>query len=543
MSKRNPFFLISLISLACITSAFAAQPVDLNHKPVSVLQSVMASSSLGASSQSSLKQISQDRDFNNTTHIRIQQMYANHPVWGGDIAVHVPEGGNSVLGHLSPSSTMNGIVYQGLNADLNSSAATFSSNQSEKAFSHALQLYQKQNGSQQYDSKIAQKELMVYVDKNNKAHWAYIIRFLTHKSDGKPALPTYILDASSFVMYEMWDDVQTLDKVQASGFGGNPKMGKLNYDGLSGHYPILDIQRNVTKKICFLQNENVQVKDDNYKKGPFDPVPVSQFRCDTLDAQHGNAFWNGEIDTANGAFSPANDALYIGQVVQGMYQKWYGIPALTSLNKPMKITMHVHTKDGFGRAMENAYFLNLNKEMYFGDGLSMFYPLTSLGVGAHEISHGFTAQHSKLVYQHQSGGLNESFSDMAAQAAEFYSTGHSSWLIGADIIKEEGALRYMDEPSKDGESISHMKGYHDGLDVHHTSGIFNKVFYLLGTSSSWNTKKAFDVMVKANMHYWTSTINFADAACGVIKATQDYKYDTEAVIQAMDAVGIITNHC
>jgi Zn-dependent metalloprotease len=181
--------------------------------------------------------------------------------------------------------------------------------------------------------------------------------------------------------------------------------------------------------------------------------------------------------------------------------------------------------------------------MYFGDGLSMFYPLTSLGVGAHEVSHGFTSQHSQLVYQHQSGGLNESFSDMAAQAAEFYSTGRNSWSLGEDIIKGAGVLRYMDEPTKDGRSISHIKNYSDGLDVHFTSGIFNKAFYLLGTSSNWDTRKAFDVMVKANMHYWTSTTSFADAACGVMKATQDYKNDTETVVQAMNAVGIATDRC
>jgi len=49
---------------------------------------------------------------------------------------------------------------------------------------------------------------------------------------------------------------------------------------------------------------------------------------------------------------------------------------------------------------------------------------------AHEVSHGFTEQHSNLFYYGQSGGMNEAFSDMAAQAAEFYSIGKASWLIG-----------------------------------------------------------------------------------------------------------------
>ena len=186
--------------------------------------------------------------------------------------------------------------------------------------------------------------------------------------------------------------------------------------------------------------------------------------------------------------------------------------------------------------------------MTFGDGIEVFYPLTSLGVAAHEVSHGFTEQHSNLAYYTQSGGLNESFSDMAAQAAEFYSTKKNSWEIGPEIFKEDNqALRYMDEPTKDcpkgrspGQhcSINHMSQYNESLDVHYSSGIFNKVFYLLGTAKGWDTKKAFDVMVKANMAYWTPTIDFYNAANCVLKAAKDLNYSQAVVKKAFSDVGI-----
>ncbi|EKD72194.1 MAG: hypothetical protein ACD_45C00739G0001 [uncultured bacterium] len=188
-------------------------------------------------------------------------------------------------------------------------------------------------------------------------------------------------------------------------------------------------------------------------------------------------------------------------------------------------------------------FSSLTNEMYFGDGIKIFYPLTSLGVGAHEISHGFTAHHSNLTYQKQSGGLNEAFSDMAAQAAEFYATKHNSWQIGPEIMKGEGALRYMDEPTKDGKSISHMKDYADNLNVHYTSGIFNKVFYLMATAADWDTQKAFNVMVKANIEEWTANTTFAEAACGVKRAADGLGYDLATVTNAFDQVGIEMNHC
>ena len=135
---------------------------------------------------------------------------------------------------------------------------------------------------------------------------------------------------------------------------------------------------------------------------------------------------------------------------------------------------------------------------------------------------------------------------MAAQAAEFYSVGKNSWQIGPEIFKGDGALRYMDDPKKDGWSIDHMKDI-DSLiwpDPHLVAGVFNKAFYLLATSTGWDTHKAFNVMVKANMHYWTSSMStFAEAACGVLSATQDYHYNSDAVKNAFMQVGIDTKTC
>ena len=132
---------------------------------------------------------------------------------------------------------------------------------------------------------------------------------------------------------------------------------------------------------------------------------------------------------------------------------------------------------------------------------------------------------------------------MAAQAAEFYALGKNSWQIGPEIFKGEGALRYMDNPPKDGHSIAHIRDYNDELNVHYSSGIFNKAFYRLATAKGWDTHKAFDVMVKANMDYWKADSTFQDAACGVMKATADYHYPTGAVTRAFKAVGISTAEC
>ena len=527
MQKSRYLFAMSVVSLACATSAMAATPVDLRHQPLSTIQPLL--SAQVTAEQSTLKQISSTVDFNQTTHIRAKQMYRGYAVLGGDAVIHVKRGGKTSLMGLSANSadtSMNGMVYQGLNADLqNTPAYVFSAEQAQKAQQKSQELYQDKIGRK--DAISAEKsQLMVYVDKNNKAHYAFMTSFVANPAKGMPAKPVYILDAVSLDVYSTWNNIQTMDDVTGGGFGGNKKMGKRVYDGQKNDFPALGMQKDA--KICFLENADVTVQDVRKKN------QVAQFACSKVDKKY-HVLWNGSFDTVNGAYSPSNDALYDGDVIKKLYQDWYNVPVLTKEGKPMMLVMRVHED------MENAYWDG--QTMTFGDGGSMFYPLVSLGVGAHEVSHGFTEQHSGLIYSGQSGGLNESYSDMAAQAAEFYAYGKNSWQIGPEIFKNDGALRYMDEPTKDGASIDNANNYRDDLDVHYTSGVFNKFFYLLGTSNNWDTRKAFDVMVQANMHYWTPSVTFAEAACGVKNAALDHGYDLETVDVAAAKVGLDTTKC
>jgi pseudolysin len=534
MQKRYQVFAISVISLACLSTVFAAQPINLTHQPVSILNSF-------AAAESSLKQISSDVDFNQTQHVRLKQTYLGYPVWGGDIVAHVPNSSGTSLKKLlsgeKSTASLNGTLYRDLAKDLTVSVDWVSNPAQKKlALQHAVELYQKNAGIQQMPSET-QNDLIVYIDQDNKAHWTYLISFLMQPAQAMPAKPTYLMDATTFDVYEQWNDIQTLDDTMGGGFGGNVKMGKLVYDGLQNDLPELSMQRDSNAKICNLANSEVTVLNASKANA------VISFPCEKVDDQHNNEYWDADQDAVNGGYSPGNDALFAGKVIKEMYQNWYNVPVLVQNGKPMMLVMRVHEK------MDNAYWDG--KQMTFGDGVSLFYPLVSLGVGGHEISHGFTQQHSGLVYSGQSGGLNEAFSDMAAQAAEFYAYGKNSWQIGPEIFKAPNkALRYMDLPSKDCEgkpssrcSIDNVSQYKEGLDVHYSSGVFNRVFYLLGTAKNWDTRKAFDVMVKANMHYWTPRSQFTESACGVVKATQDYKYDMDAVKTAMNTVGIDISKC
>lgn len=335
-----------------------------------------------------------------------------------------------------------------------------------------------------------------------------------------------------------------LSMVHGGGIGGNLKMGKLFYDGLPAHLNYYPIFRDDQSQVCFLQNNDVKIIDS--RSNVLVSFPCAQSLPDT-----DQVYFNAIDEESNGGYSPDNDAIYGITFIKQLYVDWYGIPPISENGEAVSVTVHTHI------AMDNASWegkVENEWRIMLGDGGVVKYPSTAIGVIAHEVGHGFTEQHSNLIYAGQSGGLNESFSDMADQAAQYYAyNGNNNWLHDAEITKAEGkALRYLDQPSKDcygvktpgvNCSIDEMSQYRETTDVHYSSGIFNRVFYLIGTAEGWNAHKAFNIMVKANTDYWTAGTSFAEAACGVISAAKDYGYNTQAIYAAFERVGVDTAGC
>lgn len=580
-------FKLSLLSLALIVNlpcTYAASPIDISHKGITYLQNYLVKPGFTGSNKSAILEKQRGIDFNHTLHMRAQQTYAGYPVWGGNIAVHAPQTTTAEKGFAGfmakankPNTTMNGMLYQDLDKDLHPTPAyVFEDAQAKKALDQAINLSQHAIGA---DFKVEEhkQQLMVYVDDNHKAHWAFYIS-LYGKQQGFPTIPSYILDAVSLTIYKQWNDMKHsgLSHVKGGGYGGNFKMGKLVYDGdfAKQHLAALDMERDNKKQECYLKNKDVSIYNFKQIDAEHFKGKLASFTCIKPDEKHNNLYWNGEYNFVNGGYSPNNDALYAGKVVRDLYESWYQIPVLSRYEAPMPIVMIMHTT--FSPFPEQAIWDSWNQIMFFGDGKNFFYPLTSIDVTAHEISHGFTDQHSQLFYgDSESGGLNEAFSDMAGQAAQYFLRGKNDWKIGAEITKQNSiALRYMDRPSKDcygnlepGRrcSVENMDEYakyvkehknditfdftelklvdHRKPDVHFSSGIYNYFFYLVATSEGWDVKKAFDVMVQANRFYWVENTNFEQAACGIIKAAKDYQYDETAITKAFAKVIVDISNC
>lgn len=536
--RYNAYTLLIMGVVVAVAPVYAAKPLSLQKASFSEIQQKFKIKLPGirasrAESDNTLQWVGQHVDKNHVTHVRMQQQYAGYPVFGGYAVFH-NAGSLNLLFSAKNHVKMNGQLYADLKDELGAPQPAFAEH-AAMALQHFKSAYQ------QYPTRDEQVTPMVYINANHQAVWAYKVSVLVSPEDRIPERPTAILDARTYQPYLQWNDLKTSRKaVNGMGYGGNNQMGEYQY---GKEFPLLQISRDPVSKICYMENKDVKVVDMVHKYSG--PNHTMRFSCmEEATASSVDTFWTGYqadgYDQENGGYSPTNDALYAGQVIKNMYKDWYDIDVLTEEGKPMKLVMRVH----FGRGYENAFWDS--QQMTFGDGDSMMYPLVSVGISAHEISHGFTEQQSNLEYFGQSGGMNEAFSDMAAQAAEYYSQGKNSWKIGAEIMKEDSgykALRYMDEPSLDGRSIEMADDYKDGLDVHYSSGVYNRLFYILSTMPEWDVKQAFHVMVKANMDYWTPYSTFAEGGCGMLDAARDLGYPVNDVKWALDQVAINNTDC
>jgi len=351
----------------------------------------------------------------------------------------------------------------------------------------------------------------IYFHNDKKVHVCYVVSFFADTEYGNPSQPIFFIDAKNGKVLHSFDMLRYCEP-GGVGPGGNLKVGYYYY---GTDYPPFLVS--VNGSTCTMDCPDVKTVDLNH--GTSGTTPFS-YTC-----------YENTHEAINGGYCPLNDAQFFGQQIYNMYQAWYVVPVL-----PFQLMMRVHYSTNY----ENIFWDG--SSITFGDGYTTFYPLVALDITAHEVSHGFTQYNSNLDYDNgtQAGGINESFSDMAGEAAEYYVRGTNDFMFAFDIFKNPTqALRYLYDPPLDGISIDHVDDYYSGMDVHYSCGIFNKAFSLIATSPGWNPKMAFDIFTKANQDYWVPSTNFQQGAESALEAAVDYGYSTQDVIAAFTEVGII----
>lgn len=228
-------------------------------------------------------------------------------------------------------------------------------------------------------------------------------------------------------------------------------------------------------------------------------------RQETYDAQNrrnGPGVLPGRLFTdANdvwdlaGTASPGHpagvDAHYYAKVTDDFYAATFGRDSLDDDGMTMISTVH------FGRRYNNAFWNGTQMVYGDGDGTAFIEFSGALDVVAHELTHGVTQFTSNLIYQDESGALNESFSDILGNTVEFYADGleldptvEPDFLIGEDISLEPDdvdGLRNMGDPQEDEDPDHYSElvgGQQDNGGVHSNSGIPNHAYVLLVNGGS-----------------------------------------------------------
>ena len=132
--------------------------------------------------------------------------------------------------------------------------------------------------------------------------------------------------------------------------------------------------------------------------------------------------------------------------------------------------------------------------MAYGSGDTTWYPVVSLDIAGHEMSHGVNQAEANLAYSNDSGGLNEANSDIMGTMVELYANNPNDpadYKVGEEIyVNGTSALRYMYDPNLDGNLSydCYPAGGLGGVDPHYSSGPANHFFYLLAEGTTSLTK-------------------------------------------------------
>jgi Zn-dependent metalloprotease len=471
------------------------------------------------------------------THVRLDQLHKGVPVFAGQTIVHIGSNGQVV----------------GVTDDRREvGAVDMTASISAKAAVRELRQTEKLRGRLHSETK-----LVVYVADTTSLAWYVNLRGLD--SQGRPFDRIALVNAHDGGIQLSYDNLQTeRDEVpgQAEDSPGQDNAGSPGRDDDDD-----DDEVPITGLAYTLYSGSVDLATSAYEEGGYamrDPSRGGSYTTDMLDKRVGDGELYVDEDNLWGDFTNNDRATAGTDAHFGLALTWdYYLRTHDRLGiyEPGKgILSRVH----FGNDYVNAYWSAACQCVTYGDGDGVTAsPLVSIDIIAHELTHGVTAATADLIYTGQSGGLNESMSDIFATAVEFYAADFCDTIpeywAGEDVWTPEipgDALRYLDDPTRDGRSIDHYDDYTPGMDVHFSSGLANHVFYLLSEGgphastgelvTAIGRDQAEQVFYLALTGYMTPETNFAGAKQATMQAAIDL-YDSETaqlVGAAWEACGV-----
>jgi Zn-dependent metalloprotease len=472
---------------------------------------------LGLRSWENLKARSVSDDGAGVTHVRYDSFVGGIRVFDGEVIVHVDPAAKTVLGLTNGHRHIDTMDGEPL-VDGSEAAANALYHMKSPAF-----MEQKPS-----------LELVFYP--NGRQHQlAWLVDVFVETEDREPEARMFVIDAYSGEILDSWDNLHT-------------------------YTPGTGIAKVGTAKTLYLNQLSIDTEQyTDLKYGMVDKLSGNSYTTDMLNKRTGTGTLFSDADNIWGNFLNTDRATAGTDAHLGMSYTFQYYKIVHGRNGIYNDGLGVYSRVHYGRSYNNAFWSSSCKCMTYGDGDgSIFTPLVSLDVAAHEMSHGVTAATANLVYSGESGGLNESTSDIFGAAVEFWANNAKDvpdWWIGEMIYTPStagDALRYMDDPRRDGRSIDHYSLYTSTLDVHYSSGLANNFFYLLANGGTNRTSgiavsgigisKAERIWYVALTGYMTSTCTFAQARTATVNAaTQLYgstSVDVQRVKDAWTACGV-----
>jgi Zn-dependent metalloprotease len=472
-------------------------------------------------------------DKDGTQHVRYDRTYRQLPVLGGDFMVH-----------LTPNGSYRG-ADRATRAPI-SLTTIVPKVSAPKATDLAVNALRAANLGDTLKQVKARPQLIV-----DALHGAPKLAWRTDAvgldSLGNPVARTVLTDARTGAQIDAWDSIETVTGDGKSLYSGTVPL-ETTLSGSS--YQLKDPTRGNT------YTGDAEGKTDLCFFGIcFSRAPATLF----TDADN---HW-GSGTTADRA-SAAVDAQYGTNETWDYYKNVQGRNGIGGDGKGSYNRVH------YGSNYNNAFWDDSCFCMTYGDGDgTTFGPLVALDVAGHEMTHGVTSKTAALTYSGESGGLNEATSDILGTMVEWYANNSSDpgdYLIGEKIVKPgfgKAALRFMDKPSKDGNSADYWSSSVGNLDVHYSSGVANHFAYLLAEGSGAKTingvsydsptydgstvtgigrDKVGKIWYRALTVYMTSSTNYAGARTATLNAAKDLygagSTEYNAVAAAWNAVNV-----
>ncbi|MFI8236285.1 M4 family metallopeptidase [Streptomyces sp. NPDC085866] len=497
----------------------------------SALVAHTASLGLTSAQDTSVRDVIVDR--NGTQHVRYERTYHQLPVLGGDFVVHLAPSGAF---RSADRATRSRITLSSIVPEVSG----------PKAADLAVNALRAVNLGDTLKNLKAKPELVV-----DALHGAPKLAWRTNAvgqdSLGNPVARTVLTDARTGAQIDAWDSIETATGDGKSLYGGTVPL-ETTQSGSS--YQLKDPTRGNT------YTGDAENKTDLCFFGIcFSRAPATLF----TDADN---HWGTGVNSDRS--SAAVDAQYGTNETWDYYKNVHGRSGIAGDGKGSYNRVH------YGNNYNNAFWDDSCFCMTYGDGDgSTFGPLVALDVAGHEMSHGVTSKTAGLTYSGESGGLNEATSDILGTMVEWYANNPSDpgdYLIGEKIVKSgfgKPALRFMDKPSKDGNSADYWSSSVGNLDVHYSSGVANHFAYLLAEGSGAKTingvsydsptyngstvtgigrDKVGKIWYRALTVYMTSSTNYKGARTATLNAAKDLygagSTEYNAVAAAWSAVNV-----